>query len=241
LEEMPAFFIFDRCIKMRSLRRPDADPLRDKSPISLLVFLNTMSYTLDMSDARPKDVTQLLIEWNRGKQGALDELLPLVYDELHRVAARCMRREQRSHTLQATALVHEAYLRLIDQTRVQWQNRAHFLGVAAQMIRRILVDYARAKQAAKRGGKAMRLLLDDAVGMPTRREVDIVRLDDALHDLGRIDPQQARIVELRFFTGLSIEETAEALSISPATVKRDWVVARAWLFRELSRRADAGL
>jgi RNA polymerase sigma factor (TIGR02999 family) len=236
---MPAFFIFDRCIKMRSLRRPDADPLRDKSPISLLVFLNTMSYTLDMSDARPKDVTQLLIEWNRGKQGALDELLPLVYDELHRVAARCLQRERRSHTLQATALVHEAYLRLIDQTRVQWQNRAHFLGVAAQMIRRILVDYARAKQAAKRGGKAMRLLLDDAVGMPTRREVDIVRLDDALHDLGRIDPQQARIVELRFFTGLSNEETAEALSISPATVKREWVVARAWLFRELSRRADA--
>ena len=192
-----------------------------------------------MSDARPKDVTQLLIEWNCGRQGALDELLPLVYDELHRVAARCLQHERRSHTLQATALVHEAYLRLIDQTRVQWQNRAHFLGVAAQMIRRILVDYARAKQAAKRGGKAMRLLLDDAVGMPTRRDVDIVRLDDAMQDLGRIDPQQARIVELRFFTGLSNEETAEALSISPATVKRDWVVARAWLFRELSRRADA--
>jgi len=191
-----------------------------------------------MSEARLKDVTQLLIDWSNGRREALDELLPLVYDELRRVAARCLQREQRDHTLQATALVHEAYLRLIDQTRVQWQNRAHFLGVAAQMIRRILVDYARAKQSAKRGGKAMTMLVDDAVGMPARREVDIVRLDDAMKDLGRIDPQQARVDELRFFTGLSIEETAEVLGISPATVKRDWVVARAWLFRELSRRAD---
>jgi RNA polymerase sigma factor (TIGR02999 family) len=184
----------------------------------------------------PKDVTQLLIDWNNGNRQALDELLPLVYDELRRVAARYLQRERPGQTLQGTALVHEAYLRLIDQTRVRWQNRAHFLGVAAQMIRRILVDHARAKQSAKRGGIAMKLSLDESIEAPERGEVDLGALDDALEDLGKIDPQQARIVELRFFTGLSIEETAEALSISPATVKRDWVVARAWLFRELSGR-----
>jgi RNA polymerase sigma factor (TIGR02999 family) len=185
-----------------------------------------------------KDVTQLLIDWNNGNRQALDELLPLVYDELRRVAARYLQRERPGHTLQGTALVHEAYLRLIDQTRVRWQNRAHFLGVAAQMIRRILVDHARAKQSAKRGGIAMKLSLDESIEAPERREVDLGALDDALEDLGKIDPQQTRVVELRFFTGLSIEETAEALSISPATVKRDWVVARAWLFRELSGYAD---
>jgi len=184
----------------------------------------------------PKDVTQLLIDWNNGNRQAPDDLLPLVYDELRRVAAHYLQRERPGHTLQGTALVHEAYLRLIDQTRVRWQNRAHFLGVAAQMIRRILVDHARAKQSAKRGRIAMKLSLDESIEAPERGEVDLGALDDALEDLGKIDPQQARIVELRFFTGLSIEETAEALSISPATVKRDWVVARAWLFRELSGR-----
>lgn len=189
-----------------------------------------------MNGSPPKDVTQLLIDWNNGNRQAPDDLLPLVYDELRRVAAHYLQRERPGHTLQGTALVHEAYLRLIDQTRVRWQNRAHFLGVAAQMIRRILVDHARAKQSAKRGRIAMKLSLDESIEAPERGEVDLGALDDALEDLGKIDPQQARIVELRFFTGLSIEETAEALSISPATVKRDWVVARAWLFRELSGR-----
>jgi len=150
----------------------------------------------------------------------------LVYDELRSLAARYLRREKPGNTLQGTALVHEAYMRLIDQTRVQWQNRAHFLGVAAQMIRRILVDHARAKQAAKRGGREVRLSLHESIAAPNAGEVDLVRLDDALADLDRLNPQHARIVELRFFTGLSIEETAEALGISPATVKRGWIVAR---------------
>jgi len=187
----------------------------------------------------PKDITQLLIDWNTGNRQALDELLPLVYDELRRVAAAHLRRERPGHTLQGTALVHEAYMRLIDQTRIQWQNRAHFMGVAAQMIRRILVDHARAKHSAKRGAGAIALSLDESVEVPGKRDVDLVSLEDSLQDLGRIDPQQARIVELRYFTGLSIEETAEVLGTSPATVKRDWTVARAWLFRELSRRKDA--
>ncbi len=186
-----------------------------------------------------KDVTQLLIDWNNGSREALDALLPLVYDELRRVAAAYMRRERPGQTLQGTALVHEAYLRLIDQRRVQWQSRAHFLGIAAQMIRRILVDYVRAKHAAKRGGGAIALSLDESldesIDVAGRHDVDLVVLDDSLEELARLDPQQARIVELRYFTGLSIEETAEALGISPATVKRDWGVARAWLFRALSR------
>jgi RNA polymerase sigma factor (TIGR02999 family) len=192
-----------------------------------------------MSERVPGDVTALLIDWNKGDSRALDALLPLVYDELRRLAAHYLRRERPGHTLQGTALVHEAYLRLIDQSRVEWQNRAHFFGVAAQMIRRILVDHARAKKSAKRGGHAPKLTLDESIDVPQGRDIDLVRLDDALSDLERIDPQQARMVELRFFTGLSIEETAAALKVSPATVKRDWVLAKAWLFRELSRRGDA--
>jgi RNA polymerase sigma factor (TIGR02999 family) len=179
-----------------------------------------------------------LIDWNDGSREALDQLLPLVYDELRRMASRYLQRERPGHTLQGTALVHEAYLRLIDQTRVRWQNRAHFLGVAAQMIRRILVDHARAKKSSKRGGSALTLSLDESIEVPGRRDPDLVSLDDSLTDLAGIDPQQARIVELRYFTGLSIEETAEVLGISPATVKRDWAVARAWLFRELSGREE---
>jgi RNA polymerase sigma factor (TIGR02999 family) len=175
-----------------------------------------------------------LLAWNSGDRGALDELLPLVYDELRRLAARYLQRERPGHTLQGTALVHEAYLRLIDQTRVKWQNRAHFLGVAAQIIRRILVDHARAKSSAKRGGGAVTLAVDDAIEVQGPRTADLVRLDDCLNELAQIDSQQASIVELRYFTGLSIEETAEALGISPATVKRDWAVARAWLFRAMA-------
>ncbi len=186
-------------------------------------------------------VTRLLQDWGNGDQQALERLTPLVYGELKRLAARYLRRERPDHTLQSTALVHEAYLRLIDQRSVHWQNRAHFFGVAAQLIRRILVDYARNRNAAKRGAGACKLSLDDVVEAPRmERNLDLVALDDALEALARIDPQQSRIVELRFFAGLSIEETAEVLRISPATVKRDWTAAKAWLYRDLTGRAAGG-
>jgi len=181
------------------------------------------------------DVTQLLVDYSNGKREALDVLTPLVYGELRNLAARYLRRERSDHTLQSTALVHEAYLRLIDQNQVRWQNRAHFFGVAAQMIRRILVDHARTKHAQKRGGNAQKLSLDEAIGLPQQRDLDIIALDDALKLLAELDAQQSKVIELRFFGGLSIEETAEALGISPATVKREWVTARAWLLRQLSR------
>jgi RNA polymerase sigma factor (TIGR02999 family) len=182
------------------------------------------------------DVTQLLHRWSSGNRNALDNLTPVVYDELRRLAGIYLSRERSDHTLQATALVHEAYMKLVDQKNVRWQNRAHFFGIAAQMIRRILVDHARGVRAAKRGGGAMALSLDEALGVSEKRDLEIEALDDALAALAKIDPQQARVVELRFFTGLSIEETAEVLGISDSTVKRDWVSAKAWLFRELSRR-----
>ena len=184
-----------------------------------------------------EDVTRLLVRWSEGDKAALEELMPLVYNELRRLANYYLQRERKDHTLQSTALVHEAFLRLIDQREVRWQNRAHFFGVASQMIRRILVDHARAHQTAKRGGGAYTLALDDALGAEQKRDLDVVALDDALNSLADLDPQQARIVELRFFTGLTIEETAEAVGVSPATVKRDWNTAKACLFRELSRGA----
>lgn len=175
-------------------------------------------------------MTQLLLDWSRGDRAALERLVPLVYNELHRLAESFMRRERPEHTLQPTALVHEAFLRLIDQRRVEWQNRAHFFGIAAQAMRRILVDYARRHQAAKRGS-AQKVSLDEVAGVPERVEVDLVALDDALERLSTIDPRQSRMVELRFFGGLTIEETAEVLNISPATLKREWSFARAWLYR----------
>jgi RNA polymerase sigma factor (TIGR02999 family) len=180
------------------------------------------------------DVTQLLVNWSQGDKEALNELMPLVYDELRRLAKAYLRRERPDHTLQGTAVVHEAFLRLIDQNRVQWQNRAHFFGVAAQMIRHILVDHARAQLAEKRGGGAAKLSLDEALAVAGGPDVDLIKLDDALKGLTKLDPQQSKIVELRFFGGLTIEETAEVLSISPATVKRDWVMAKAWLHRTLT-------
>jgi RNA polymerase sigma factor (TIGR02999 family) len=184
----------------------------------------------------PKDVTTLLRNWSSGADpAALEQLMPLVYDELRKVAARQFRRETPGNTLQSTALVHEAYLKLVDQHRVQWQDREHFFAVASQIIRRILVSHARERKAAKRGGAEDKLLFDDAIGLSKRVDVDLVALDDAMAGLAKTDPQQARIVELRFFGGLSIEATASFLGISPATVKRDWVVAKAWLFRELDR------
>ncbi len=189
-----------------------------------------------MAGPSQADVTQLLVSWGNGDQQALERLIPLVYGELHRLADRYLRRERPGHTLQSTALVHEAWMKMIDQRNVHWQNRAHFFGVAAQMIRRILVDYARNRHAEKRGGHAYKLSLDDAIEMPKQRDLDLVVLDDALEGLAKVDPQQSRIVELRFFAGLSIEETAEVLRISPATVKRDWVSAKAWLYREMGGR-----
>lgn len=184
------------------------------------------------------DVTVLLDNWSKGDQNALDQLTPVVYDELRRLAASYMRRERQDHTLQSTALVNEAYLKLVDQKNVVWQNRAHFFGIAAQMIRRILVDHARAHKAEKRGGGAGVLSLDEAIGVPEKRDIEILSLNDALTRLSELDPQQGRIVELRFFTGLSIEETAEVVGVSPATVKREWAAARAWLFREISRKPE---
>ncbi len=184
------------------------------------------------------DVTRLLRNWSGGDTHALDQLTPVVYDELRRLAASYMRRERQDHTLQSTALVNEAYLKLVDQKNVVWQNRAHFFGIAAQMIRRILVDHARAHKAEKRGGGAGVLSLDEAIGVPERRDVEVLALNDALTRLTEMDPQQGRIVELRFFTGLSIEETAEVVGVSPATVKREWAAARAWLFREISRKPE---
>lgn len=192
-----------------------------------------------MSETSSHQVTQLLVDWSNGDQSALDQLTPLVYSELRRLAGRYLRKERHDHTLQSTALVHEAFLRMVDQRSVKWQNRAHFFGVAAQMIRRILVDHARNRQASKRGSGAPRLSLDEAIATPERRDVDLVALDDSLNSLAKIDPQQARIVELRFFTGLTVEETAEVLGISPATVKRDWVSAKAWLHRDISRAVAA--
>jgi len=168
---------------------------------------------------------------------ALDKLMPAVYDELRRQAARYLRRERAGHTLQTTALIHEAYVRLVDQRNVEWQNRAHFFGIAAQMMRRILVDHARTKKRAKRGGSDVKISLADATILVKEQDLDVVALDEALTRLAEIDEQQSRIVELRFFSGLTVEETAEVMGISPATVKRDWSMAKAWLHRELSGEA----
>lgn len=179
------------------------------------------------------DVTEMLLAWNRGEPGALDRLLPAVQKELHKVARGYMRRERSDHTLQATALVNEAYLKLVDQTRVTWKNRVHFIGVAANLMRRILVDHARERAAKKRGGSDLRLTLTPDVPAPEERSVDLVALDMALEKLAALEPRQARAVELRFFGGLTSEETAEALDVSPATIKRDWIAAKAFLFREL--------
>jgi RNA polymerase sigma factor (TIGR02999 family) len=187
----------------------------------------------------PERVTQLLVEWQLGSQRALDQLVPLVYEELRAIAGRYLSRESAGHTLQSTALVHEAYLRLLGQRRVQWQNRAHFFGIAAQMMRRILVDHARGQHRAKRGGPAPTLSLDDATAVAApEAEVDLLALDAALTSLSTIDPRGARIIELRFFSGLTIEETAEVLAVSSGTIKREWSTARAWLYREM-RQASA--
>jgi RNA polymerase sigma factor (TIGR02999 family) len=185
----------------------------------------------------PQAVTDWLIAWSQGDDAALDQLIPLVHEELRRLAKRYMRRERgqrAARTLQTTALVNEAYLRLIDAQRVQWQNRAHFFAIAARLMRRILVDYARAQNYAKRGGGLPEVSLDDAPELAAERAHDLVALDDALDALSRIDERKSRVVEMRFFGGLSVEETAEVLKVSPDTVMRDWRLAKAWLLRELS-------
>jgi RNA polymerase sigma-70 factor, ECF subfamily len=188
----------------------------------------------------PTDVTILLKELSNGNQEALADLVPVVYDELRRLAAYYLRRERSDHTLQATALVHEAYLRLVDQRHVDWKNRNHFFGVAAQLMRRVLLMHAREHHAAKRGGGAQKVSLDEtAIFSPAQAE-ELVALDELLTRLAALDPQQARVVEFRFFAGLSVEETAELMNISTATVKRDWAMAKAWLAREMgSQRGGA--
>ena len=187
-----------------------------------------------------KDVTTLLLEWRNGNQHALNELTPLVYSELRQLAARELRRERLGHTLQGTALVHEVYLKLIDQRRVQFRDRDHFFAVAAQIIRRILVSYARNRNALKRGSGKTMLTLDHSLDFASRKDMDLVAVDDALESLSKLDPQQGRIIELRFFGGLTIEGTARCLGISTATVIRDWNLARAWLHRELTRTSAYG-
>jgi len=179
----------------------------------------------------PREVTQLLVAWSEGDKVALEQLMPLVYDELHRLAHRYMGRERPGHTLQTSELVNEAYLRLIDQREVHWQNRAHFFAICAQLMRRILVDHARSRTSAKRGGGAPQVSLAEVAIVSDERAAEVVALDNALLNLAAIDERKSQIVELRFFGGLSIEETAEVLAVSPGTVMRDWTLAKAWLRR----------
>ena len=180
------------------------------------------------------DVTKLLKDWSDGDQSVPDQLMPLVYDELRRLAHQYMRREKPGHTLQTSALVNEAYVRLVDQNNIQWESRAHFFGIAARLMRQILVDQARRRNFAKRGGGAIRVSLNEATIVAQEQSASVMALDDALKSLEQIDPRKSRIVELRFFGGMSIEETAEALKVSPGTVMREWTFARAWLRNEMS-------
>ena len=181
----------------------------------------------------PHEVTQLLIEWSNGNQAALEKLMPLVYEELHRLAHHYMVRERPGHTLQTSGLVNEAYLKLVDQNQVQWQNRSHFFGIAAQLMRRILVDHARSRHYAKRGGSARQVSFKESLIVSEERSAEVIALDDALKSLATFDHRKSQIVELRFFGGLSIEETAEVLGVSPGTVMRDWTLAKAWLRLEM--------
>lgn len=182
-----------------------------------------------------QEVTKVLIDWSKGDRSAAERLMPLIYDELRQIARGYLRRERADHTLQATGLVHEAYLRLVDQTATSWQNRAQFFGVAACVMRRVLVDHARRHRAEKRGGGWEKVEFDEALAAGLPRSLDLVALDDALQQLARVDPRQSQVVELRFFGGLTTEEAAEVLEVSPRTIKREWRRARAWLYREIKR------
>ncbi|HEV8370737.1 MAG TPA: sigma-70 family RNA polymerase sigma factor [Pyrinomonadaceae bacterium] len=185
----------------------------------------------------PHDVTQLLVAWSNGDEAARDQLMPLVYEELHRLAHHYMNRERPGHTLQTSALVNEAFVRLVDQRDVHWQNRSHFFGIAAQMMRRVLVDYARSRQYQKRGGDVVQVSLNEDLIVSSEQTAEVVALDDALKSLATFDQRKCQIVELRFFAGLSIEEAAQVLGVSPGTVMRDWTLAKAWLRKEISNTA----
>ena len=187
-----------------------------------------------MGAPEPEDFTQLLLAWSQGEEPAFEKLMPFVYQELHRLAHRYMRGERPDHALQTTALVNEAYLRLVDTKKVRWQNRAHFFAVSAQMMRRILVDFARSRRSLKRGAAAQQVTLDGALLMSPEQDQDVVALDEALKALALVDSRKSQVVELRFFGGLTVEETAEVLKVSSDTVLRDWRLAKVWLLRELS-------
>ncbi|MDX2040458.1 MAG: sigma-70 family RNA polymerase sigma factor [Acidobacteriota bacterium] len=193
-----------------------------------------------MTTPTSANVTQLLIDWRGGNNDALNQLMPLVYDELRGLAKRYLRRESASHTLQTNALVNEAYLRLVNQQNVDWQNRAHFFAIAAQVMRHLLVDHARSKQYAKRGGGAQQITLDEGLAISDGNQIELLSLHQALERLEQIDDRKSKIVELRYFGGLSTEETAEVLGVSEITIKREWAKAKAWLFRELSQ-SEVGL
>jgi len=192
-----------------------------------------------MPESSTQEVTQLLVAWRQGKQDALDELIPVVYEELRRQAHRYLQREQKGHSLQTTALINETYLRLLGCQKVSWKDRAHFFAVTARMMRRILVDYARSRRSQRRGGDLAKTTLDQKLTFPIARNSDLVALDDALNELALKDERRSRVVELRFFGGLSIEETAEVLGVCPDTVVRDWRLAKVWLAREVKRTAEA--
>ncbi len=192
-----------------------------------------------MTAASKKEITGLLQAWSQGDRSALERLIPLVYEELHRLAHRYMTRERSGHPLQTTALINEAYLRLVDMANVRWQNRGHFFSISAQIMRRILVDFARSRQYLKRGGKAQRVSLDAALAISGEGDVDLVALDDALNALAEVDPRKAKVVEMRFFGGMTVEETADVLRVSPDTVMRDWKMAKVWLLRELGQAGRA--
>jgi RNA polymerase sigma factor (TIGR02999 family) len=195
--------------------------------------------TVPAARASSPQVTGLLISWSNGDEAALAKLVPLVHDELHRLASRQMHREREGHVLQTTALVNEAYTRLVDLSRVRWRDRAHFFAMAARVMRRILVDYARSRNYLKRGGGVRLVSLDEATQAAVERGADLVALDDALNALAAFDQRKSRVVEMRFFGGLTVEETAEALGVSVDTVMRDWRIAKAWLLRELQGRSDS--
>jgi len=192
-----------------------------------------------MRESPSQGVTRLLLAWRQGKQDALDQLIPIVYEELRQQAHRYLQREQRGHSLQTTALINETYLRLLDCNKIGWKNRAHFFAITAQMMRRILVDYARSRRSRKRGGGLEKTTLDENLTFSTARNSDLVALDDALNALALIDERRSRVVELRFFGGLSIEETAEVLGVCPDTVVRDWRLAKVWLAREVKKSVEA--
>jgi len=193
-----------------------------------------------MTPSPSQEVTELLLAWSQGGQAALDKLIPLVHKELRRLAHRHMRLEQPGHTLQTTALVNEAYLRLVECKNVRWQDRAHFFAISAQLMRRILVDFARSRRYVKRGGEAHQVPLDEALVVSRERRTEWVALDDAINALARLDPRKAQVVEMRFFGGLSVKEIAEVLKVSPVTVMRNWSTAKAWLYRELTGRTGDG-